>query len=226
MVFREGGAEKRVKLGGVLLGSVSRCGAGLLTSESDGKALRIAERRESGEFVRYVTEGPMDTSVSCGQAGRWFYLRFVNQVGELLQCDGDRCVPLLKRPLWKAQVSPDGTKIAIIELGHLGPTAAWIDVAAPEQVHVLGQIETICSPSWSSPSTVWFSRRPGEGGGVGRDGQPGRNTGRRLPGTTDCASGVEAPEAPGDDRIAVRTEYRTQLRLVAPVLGDAGEPGP
>ena len=183
MVLREGGVERSVKVGSVLLGTVARCGARLLTSESDGRSARIAERKETGELVRYLTEGPLDRSVSCGPTGRWYYVRFVDPAYELIQCDGSHCAPLTRRHVVKAQVSPDGTKIALVLMEPTGPAAAWIDIETPEQVHMVGQIETICSPVWSSVATVWFSRRRGEVvEWIETDLSSGRTTGSPAPG--------------------------------------------
>jgi hypothetical protein len=226
MVLRAGGAERRVEVGGVTLGAVARCGAGLFTSETEGTKLRIAERKGTGELVRYLTEGPLDSSVSCGPTGRWYYVRYVDTAGELMACDGSHCAPLTKRRLLKAQVSPDGTKIALVLIEPMGPTAAWFDIETPEQIHVVGQIETICSPIWSSPATVWFSRRRGRVvEWVETDISSGGTTGRRYPGTTDCASGIEDPEAPGESWSGVRTEYRTQLRLITTDAAEGRERG-
>jgi tRNA A-37 threonylcarbamoyl transferase component Bud32 len=197
--------------------TVAACGADLLLAEADGEGkARIARRSRSGTLVEYLSNGPDDGSVSCSRDGRWFYVQMSGDNTSVRRCDAQHCEDLMTGKVWRAQVSPDGSKLAVISVQKRGPTVSWMDVREPNRLHVLRETETICAPSWSAQGTLWISRR--EGATVvwtEIDLASGRETGRRQPGRGDCTDGVQDPTPPGVPEPRLIPVFVTQLRVIS-----------
>ncbi len=197
-----------------LVKTAAVCGPGILSAEvEDGKSL-IVQRSRTGEMVRHLTDGPDDDSVSCAADGRWFYVHTVGPESTIVQCDVTGCRDLMRGKAWQARVSQDGSKLVLLSVEVRGPTVTWIDVADPHRVHFVLESETICPPTWASERTVWVSRRRGAAPiWVEVDILTGMETGRHLPGTTDCSNGALDPSSPGDAKLT--SDVVTQLRVIS-----------
>jgi hypothetical protein len=206
----------------VTIESVADCGGDLLTVEWQDGAARVVRRGRTGQMIRALSDGPHDISVSCSRNGRWFYVRGGRGDNTVVACDGDRCRDLMRGKIWRARVSADGTKLALLSFENRGATVSWVDVSAPTHVHVLRETETLCSPTWSSTGGVWISRRQGRSIiWTEVEITSGAETGRRQPGTEDCTNGDEDPTLPGEVEVRLAYEYVTQFRVISPdAVGD------
>jgi hypothetical protein len=190
-----------------------RCGSDLLLAEKADDGIAIARVRADGAPLAQVTMGPADLQVSCAPDGRrWFYSHFGPPPG-LYRCDDAGCARVIADPTWGSAVSPDGERVAFTAVTERGPTVRWMPSAGGE-VHDLLDTETICGPAWSSPHTLWISRRRGSDlAWTEVDADTARPTGRVRPGSSDCSDARSDPETP-DAAVSVRVQRRSQIRFV------------
>jgi hypothetical protein len=206
------GGRVEVPRPGIVFDAV-RCGDDLLVAEqkAGGSVVERLDRR--GHVLAELTRGPHDKYVSCAPDGKvWFYSNFGRDPG-LWRCAGVECRRIVTAPIWFSEVSPDGSRVAYATVGARGPAVRWLPTDGGAS-HDVSDSETICGPHWSSPRTLWLSRR-WSGQLVWReiDVDTGRETGRTSAGSTDCTDGWADPTTPDMD-VRVAAETRTELRVV------------
>jgi len=189
------------------------CGDDLLLAEKASGGIAIVRADARGKRLAQMTKGPADLQVSCAPDGRrWFYSGFGSTPG-LYSCDENGCGRVVAEPTWGSAVSPDGRRIAFTTVTARGPTIRWMPTDSGE-IHDLLDTETICGPSWSSPRTLWVSRRRGSALiWTEIDADTARPSGRVHPGTTDCTDAHNDPETP-DTAVQVRVNRRSQIRFL------------
>ncbi|MDB4982257.1 MAG: hypothetical protein JWM82_3009, partial [Myxococcales bacterium] len=196
-------------------------------SRADGRIL-VAIRRDGLERIvevdeegheRSLTAGPVDESPSILPGGRaWTYVRRGGDAPGYYRCVFEgACTRVLELIMPYATVSPDGTLVAYEDPVPQGPRARLVALAggAPRD---LGDGGSFCAPVWSSPRTLWISRRT--------EGAPTwveldvaapevRPTGRTRPGSRACADGLPNPAAPLRDGARIIVSATSQLRVHA-----------
>jgi eukaryotic-like serine/threonine-protein kinase len=197
---------------------VARGGGRVLVAIRRDGLERIVEVDEDGH-ERSLTAGPVDESPSILPGGRaWTYVRHGGDAPGYYRCAFDgACARVLDLIMPYATVSPDGTLVAYIDPVPQGQRARLVPLAggAPRD---LGDGGSYCAPVWSSPRTLWISRRT--------EGAPtwveldvatpdARPTGRTRPGTRACADGLPDPASPVRDGARIVVSAKSELRVHA-----------
>jgi hypothetical protein len=82
-------------------------------------------------------------------------------------------------------------------------------------IHKVAETDTVCAPGWASNQTVWVSqRRLGKVVWIEIDADSGRETGKTVSGSHDCADGRSDPDSPVNRDIKVVRDQTSQLRLL------------
>jgi hypothetical protein len=100
-------------------------------------------------------------------------------------------------------VSTDGSRVAFVEFEPRAPIVKWISVDGGD-AHEVSETETGCPAGWASPKTLWVSRRYGSSVVWKEvDADSGRETGKAVPGSRDCADGRLDPLSPVDPDLRI-----------------------
>ena len=133
--------------------------------------------------------------------------------GVIRRCTSTGCETISNVSVFGLAASPAGDRLSFVTTGKRGPVVQWMSTRGG-LVHDVTNTETGCAPGWSSPRTLWVSRRQGKEilwTEVEVDG--GRPTGKTVPGSRDCSDGPEDPVSRGPD-VRVLSDRRSQLRLL------------
>jgi hypothetical protein len=211
--LRSNGHWRRLKVDGSIVHAVP-CGTGVVISRLVGERLAIARLEMGSDKIIPVSEGPLDNSPACAPDGHVVFYVSQQQSRIVHRCDANSCRPLARMDAFGLAVSPDGQRLAFVQVGNRGPVVRWMSTEGGP-VHNVSDTETACRPGWTSNRTLWVSRRNGHEimwTEVEADG--GRPTGRKVPGSRDCAEGMEDPLSPVDPDVRVVSDRRSQLRLL------------
>jgi CBS domain-containing protein len=217
-VWLDDGGDGRLITSGLGAREVARGGGHVLaTVRRGGGVERIIELDEQGRERGAVTNGPVDESPSILPGARaWTYTRRAGESPGFYRCVfGGPCKRLSDVVMPYATVSPDGLRVAYIDPAPQGSRARVADLAggAPRDV---GDGGSYCAPVWSSPRTLWISRRA-----VGTpvwtevdiDAPGAPPTGRTLRGARACTDGLPDPAAPTRDGAKIVVNWRSELRV-------------
>jgi hypothetical protein len=212
-VRNEKGTLRRVT-SGERISSVKPCGADLVISKIDGERAIVERIDRRGRTLKVLSSGPADSSPTCSPDGRIWYYTHVGPVVSLRRCDDLGCRDLVERSVGFADVSQDGKRIAFVEFEQRGPVVKWISSEGGE-AHEVSETETGCPAGWTSPKTLWVSRRYGSRVVWKEvDADSGRETGRSVPGSRDCSDGRRDPQSPLNPDLRIIYDQTSQLRLI------------
>jgi hypothetical protein len=111
-------------------------------------------------------------------------------------------------------MSPDDRRLLFGTSTNRGWALRWIALGNGE-AHDLTQIDTPCSPGWSSSGGVWTIQRQG---GITAwtevDADSGRPTGKFAPTSHDCFDGAADPNSPVPTDVRAIVDQTSQLRLL------------
>lgn len=196
--------------------TAARCGTGFIVTRSLRGATRVERLSASGALAEVLTPGPHDGLPGCTPDGStWFFLRNGAPDRGLYRCSKGGCTRLLSTQVLTLTVSPDGKRLAYSTLGPSGPRVRWMSADGGEP-HEVSESESVCEPQWSSPTTIWVSRRQ-----TGRvhwteiDVDTGAPTGRAQRGASGCFDGSDDPSAPGRSAVRIRESWESQVRFLA-----------
>jgi len=207
------GTRARVTVGQHLV-AANHCGRNLIVGADEGGRTVTKLIDPQGHTLKTIAPGPLDGPGACSPDGRVAYYSHLGTPATLRRCDELGCRDLVQGPLAGPAVSPDGTKVAFIELDKRGPVVKWIADTGGE-VHEVADSETGCAPGWSSNRTLWVSRR--RGGvvvWVELDTETGHETGWRRPGGRACPDGRADPDSPVNPDLQIVYDQTSQLRLL------------
>jgi hypothetical protein len=190
-----------------------RCGPDFLVTEEKGDGFVVERVDRQGRVLAELTRGPSDHYVGCAPDGRtWFYSSEGRDPG-LWRCQAAGCRRVVAGQTFFVSVSPDGARVAYFTVDARGPRVRWLPIEGGPSRDI-AETETICGARWSSPETVWLSRRlHGALTWMEVNADTGAATGRSAPGASDCTDGWADPATPGDG-VRVVAEKRTELRIV------------
>jgi hypothetical protein len=203
---------------------MARGGGRILASVERGGAFRIVELDDAGRERGVLSPGPRDEAPSILPDGRvWTYVRRAGDAPGFYRCRfGGACARLSEAIMQYATVSPDGARVAYVDPQPQGCRARIVALAGGEARDV-GDASSYCRPVWSSPRTLWVSRR---GAGtpewveldVGSPTSPPMGatvvpTGRTLRGARDCSDGLPDPAGPTRDGAKIAVDCRSELRV-------------
>ncbi len=198
------------------IGGVARCGGNLIASHMDsrGWSSSVVLLDGDGRTIRELSTNYTDRSFGCAPDGsQWFTVRW-NTPSGLYRCNDRGCDLLMGGDLAALAVSPDGGRLAFIQPRKGDPVVSWIPATGGKPREVSAS-ETLCDPVWSSNRTLWVSRkRAGRFSWVEIDVDAARETGRTVPGQTDCITGLPDPASPAQQDLRIITQRRTQIRLL------------
>jgi hypothetical protein len=193
---------------------VSPCGDDYIATEIVEERGFIVRVDKSGRITKRLSTGPVDHSPTCGPGGAtWYFLR--DDAKALVGCDNAGCRTLATGDAYGFVVaSPDGRRLLVHTIGNAGPTMSWMS-SGGGPLHEIALTDAACSPGWSSNDRAWISHRMPSGfAWTETDVVSGRETGRVIPGTTNCSEGNEDPASPVDPLVRVKRTVTTQIRLV------------
>jgi serine/threonine protein kinase len=205
--------------------SVQVNGDVLLTEDADC-CLRLAEFHPDTGQTNRLTNGPFDFSPSALPDGTWLMGRTDRagkDSGGIFRCASGRggsqptCLPVNREiPLQYVAAAPDGQKYAYHLLrgdGVVLRIAALAAAGAPGGAARDLAIGTgLCQIPWSSPTTLWFSRRQGaEFRWVEIDVESNRPTGRIAGRATGCFDGYPETVLPVAGPIRLELSRTSQI---------------
>jgi hypothetical protein len=226
-IWMDDGAGGRGRLVTSNLGAkeMARGGGHVLASVERGGAFRIVELDDAGHELGVLSPGPRDEAPSILPDGRvWTYVRRAGSAPGFYRCRfGGACARLSEVVMQYATASPDGTRVAYVDTAPQGPRARVVPLEGGEARDV-GDASSYCRPVWSSPRTLWVSRR---GAGtpewvelyVGSPADPPSHaadvvpTGRTMRGARDCSDGLPDPAGPTRDDAKIVVDWRSELRV-------------
>jgi tRNA A-37 threonylcarbamoyl transferase component Bud32 len=193
----------------------ARCGPDVATASEREGAMIIERRSTDGRLIATLTRGPWDTDPACSPDGKiLFYLRQKDGPA-VVRCDAVGCRDVIARQGMSLSISPDGKRLVLVSSSSKkGPIVEIVDTAGG-RARELAEIETGCRPGWASNTVIWLARR--HGGNVvwtEIDADTGKDTGRTVPGTRDCADGKPDPASPTERDVHVVYEQISQVRLL------------
>jgi hypothetical protein len=192
------------------------CGRNLIAARMDagGRSTSVVVLDKQGRVLRELSTHHTDFSLGCSADGnQWFTVRGDAPNG-LYRCNDRGCDRLMSEDIAVLVVSPDGERLAFIQPRKGDPVVSWMPATGGEPREVSAS-ETLCDPVWSSNRTLWVSRkRAGRFSWVEIDIDAARETGRTVPGQTDCITGLPDPASPAQQDFRVVTQRRTQIRLL------------
>jgi hypothetical protein len=198
------------------IGPVAPCGRDLIAAHMDasGWSSSVVVLDRQGRVLRTLSTTHSNRALGCSPDGsQWFTVRWDAPNG-LYRCNDRGCDLLLAEDIAELVVSPDGQRLAFIQPRKGDPVVSWMPATGGEPREVSAS-ETLCAPVWSSNRTLWVSRkRAGRFSWVEIDIDATRETGRTIPGRTDCITGLPDPASPAQLDFRVVTQRRTQIRLL------------
>jgi hypothetical protein len=194
---------------------IARGGGHILINVHEGGRERIGELDEEGRWRGFLSNGPADESPSVLPGGReWAFVRRGGAAPGYYRCAfGGGCVRVTSLLLLDATISPDGARIAYLDPAPQGARARLVGIDGKGSREI-GDASSYCGPVWSSPRTLWISRRTeGTPAWIELDveGEPSP-TGRRFAGTRDCSDGIADPASPARDGVRLVANWRSELR--------------
>jgi hypothetical protein len=197
--------------------AASSCGPDLIVERWEGDRNIIARIDRSGRTLTRITNGPEDQQPVCSSDGATVYYLDTHARWTVKRCDGMTCRELFSAAALNLALSPDNKRLAFIESLDRGAMIRWA-TAEGGQVRDVAEAETLCTPVWSGPRTLWISRkRGGKASWVEVDTDTQQETGRVLPGASDCSSGIDDevdPSSPARGDVKVDIEQISQVRLL------------
>jgi hypothetical protein len=192
-----------------------RCGADFLIDRHINGIIRLERIAANGSVIAQVTAGPDDGIPACSADGtEWFFSRFGTSEAGTYRCTAAGCTRLLDIPSVGNDVSPDGKRLLYLASSGSGPRVRWMTIDG-KTVRDVSDSETTCSPGWSSPTTIWVSRRL-----AGRliwtevDADTAAPTGKVHPGRKSCLDGADDPDSPVHSDVRIVTRVTSQLRFI------------
>jgi hypothetical protein len=193
----------------------ARCGRDLIVSREIAEDTLVIERLDaSGRRLEQLSAGPADWSPGCSPDGKvWFYRPHLPRPA-IRRCDGQGCREIYQGFAIGMSVSPDGERLAFVAIDKRGSIVQWMPANGGEP-HEVAETETTCPGGWASGHTLWVSRRrDGKVLWTEVDADSGRETGKSLPGSRDCADGRPDPSSPVDPELRVVYDQTSQLRII------------
>jgi len=213
VIRSHGRAARGWSTGGSML-FVARCGADLVVSRERDDRMVVERVDPDGKLISAITTGPWDVGPVCSPDGTvLFYLQY-NGPPSIMRCDHAGCRSIANRPAMTLSISPDGRHLAFVALEKRGPIVELMDLRSGH-VRELVETETACKAGWASAATLWVSRRrDAKIIWTEVDAESGRETGKSVPGSRDCADGRPDPLSPVDPDLRVVYDHTSQLRLL------------
>jgi hypothetical protein len=194
--------------------SAKYCGRDLIVSRFEANRLIIQRLDLEGRVRKVLSRGPSDYSPACSPDGRIWYYGHGGLDGGIRRCDDSGCGRLAAAAPAHLSVSTDGSRLAFVDFNGKVPMVKWINVDGAD-VHDVIETETACAVGWTSPRTLWVSRRRGRAfTWTEVDVDSRRETGRTHPGSRDCSDSRNDPESPVDPDLRIIHQQKSQLRLL------------
>jgi hypothetical protein len=109
--------------------------------------------------------------------------------------------------------SPSGKRLAFINTGNYGLAVHWM--TGGDKVHDLTTTESLCTPGWSSETTLWVLRKRGKTNvWIELDVDTGHETGRQALGDSDCSAGLPDLQSPVDSDVKLSESAESELRML------------
>jgi serine/threonine-protein kinase len=192
------------------------CGEDFLVLRWGDADMNLWRLRADGTVVAQLPTKPLTNAATCTADGRTFYA--AGNYG-IDRCDGiGACRSILSRRITSVAASPDGERVAFLEIAKGVPRVRWIP-SEGGPVHEIADSESLCRPGWSSNHTIWVSRRRGQQPiWIEVDVDTREETGRTAEGGRFCDDALPDPKSPVSARVFVKSSSRSQIRLQPNVI--------
>jgi serine/threonine protein kinase len=198
------------------------CGRDIVAERWEASRKVIVKLNIAGATIGRITGGPDDESPVCSRDGATVFYIEKKDRWVIRRCDRTACRDLFKVAALGIALSPDDKRLAFIEAGDRGASVRWASTDGGPVRNVC-VAETMCDPVWSSPRTLWVSRkREGKASWAEVDTDTGLDTGRTRPGATDCSSGLDDEvdtSSPADPDVRIDVRQVSQVRFLRGGLG-------
>jgi len=212
LVRKDGGRRRLTEDGATT--DAADCGAsGFLIAKHARSGLEVV--KESPDGKREVLQtAAWSFGVECSKTSTdWWFTRNESSPG-LFHCKERSCDRIVAGDIRWPSLSPDGTRITYLTFDGRGESVQWIP-SAGGPIHDVTFSEGACRPGWSSPLTIWVSRRVrGRPLWTEVDAESGRPTGRTSPSGNDCTIGRYAsPDLLSPVRPEIRIVFETTSQI-------------
>jgi hypothetical protein len=194
---------------------VNRCGRDLIVSTEVEPERTVIQRIDlTGKPIEQLSPGPADWSPACSPDGKvWYYRPHLPQPS-IQRCDRQGCREIFQGFAFGLAPSPDGRRLAFVAMDKRGSVVQWIGGDGGEP-HEVAESETGCPVGWSSPDTLWVSRRRGRTlVWTEVDATSGRETGKIVPGSHDCFDARPDPASPVNPDLRIVYDQTSQVRMI------------
>ncbi|HEX3901909.1 MAG TPA: hypothetical protein VH853_03605, partial [Polyangia bacterium] len=209
------GAMKWIDVGTNII-TVASCGTDLVASVLLNGKLAGVRLDRAGHVSSMLDGGAEINSPVCSTDGRALFYVERSRGFEIRRCELGKCKTLVATQGAALALSPDGTRLAFIELGNRGLFVRWINADGSGGVHDVMGLDAECEPGWSSNKDLWVPLRQGKRiVWTEIDADTGRPTGRTSPGSRDCSNGSQDPLSPVTHDVQLQMSYRSEVRLLS-----------
>ncbi|HLK88763.1 MAG TPA: serine/threonine-protein kinase [Polyangia bacterium] len=193
----------------------SLCGTRLVGTQLDSRGSRTVWLDAEGRVVGHLRESLTDNYPRCSSDGKVMFYSSYGAAPGIRRCDAQGCRTISTGASVLTALSPDDRRLAFVTYDS-GPRAVrWMSADGTGPVHQIAELETGCTPIWSSPTLLWISHRKGRRlVWTELDTDSGRATGRTSAGRHDCMDGRDDPAKPLHDPVEIQIGSRSEIRLL------------